>query len=101
MTLADGPIVRRAALRLESPAAEVSNGAAPGPHDPSAAGDGQPQPSSDEPLDLRGRTLQQIEDLAIRACHARHRGNRKAMMIELGLSKSGLLRKLDQLALRS
>ena len=101
VTLADGPILRRAALRLESPAAEVSNGVAQGPHDPSAAGDGQPQPSSDEPLDLRGRTLQQIEDLAIRACHARHRGNRKAMMIELGLSKSGLLRKLDQLALRS
>ena len=51
-------------------------------------------------IDLRGRTLREIEGLAIRASFMRHQGKRRAMMRELGISKSSLLRKLDALGLR-
>ena len=51
-------------------------------------------------IDLRGRTLRELEGLAIRASFARNKGHRRAMMRELGISKSGLLRKLDALGLR-
>ena len=51
-------------------------------------------------IDLRGKTLQELEELAIRAAFERHAGNRRRMMAELGISKSSLLRKLDALGLR-
>jgi DNA-binding NtrC family response regulator len=51
-------------------------------------------------LDLRGRTLAQLEELAIRASLARNGGNRRAVSAELGIARSSLLRKLDLLGLR-
>ena len=51
-------------------------------------------------LDLRGKTIAQVVAAAIHACFARHNGNRRAMMRELGISKSTLLRRLDELGLR-
>ncbi len=104
--LSDGPTIRASALRFNTPApyaAELKN-------HPSALicsephGTGPVGASNTAGIDwvnLRGRTLEEIEALAIRAAFARHRGNRRAIMAELGLSKSSLLRKLDQLGLRS
>jgi len=84
--LTDGPTIRGAALRIE---------------------DGQrccPAASEEGPgrdlVDLRSRTLEQIEELAIRAAWERHRGGRGAMARELGIARSSLLRKLDELGLR-
>ena len=52
-------------------------------------------------LELRGRTLGELEELAIRSAHSRHSGNRRAIARELGIARSSLLRKLDRLGLRS
>jgi DNA-binding NtrC family response regulator len=49
---------------------------------------------------LAGRSLAEIEELAIRASFARHSGRRLRMMRELGVSKTTLLRKLNALGLR-
>jgi DNA-binding NtrC family response regulator len=51
-------------------------------------------------IELRGRTLEELEELAIRAALSRHRGNRHAVAEELGIARSTLLRKLDLLGLR-
>jgi len=51
-------------------------------------------------LPLAGMTLAQIEEAAIRAAFARHGGNRRKMMDELGISKSTLLHHLDTLERR-
>jgi len=51
-------------------------------------------------VELRGRTLYELEELAIRAALARHGGNRRAVSAELGIARSSLLRKLDTLRLR-
>ena len=51
-------------------------------------------------VELRGRTLYELEELAIRAALARHGGNRRAVSAELGIARSSLLRKLDALRLR-
>ena len=51
-------------------------------------------------VELRGRTLYELEELAIRAALARHGGNRRAISAELGIARSSLLRKLDTLRLR-
>jgi len=51
-------------------------------------------------VELRGRTLYELEELAIRAALARHGGNRRAISAELGIARSSLLRKLDALRLR-
>lgn len=51
-------------------------------------------------LYLPGRSLESIEKEAIRASHARHLGHRRSIMTELSISKSNLLRKLDELGLR-
>ena len=56
--------------------------------------------SGDERLTLAGRTLYDVEAAAIRASYQRHRGVRRAMVRELGIAKSSLLRKLDALGLR-
>ena len=48
----------------------------------------------------RGRTLDELEEIAIRSALARHGGNRRAISEELGIARSSLLRKLDSLRLR-
>jgi DNA-binding NtrC family response regulator len=55
---------------------------------------------SESTVELRGRTLYELEELAIRAALARHGGNRRAVSAELGIARSSLLRKLDALRLR-
>jgi DNA-binding NtrC family response regulator len=57
-------------------------------------------PAPAEPAPSRGRTLGELEEMAIRAAHERHRGNRRAISRELGIARSSLLRKLDRLGLR-
>jgi DNA-binding NtrC family response regulator len=54
----------------------------------------------DSAVELRGRTLGELEELAIRGALQRHRGNRHSAATELGIARSTLLRKLDQLGLR-
>jgi DNA-binding NtrC family response regulator len=105
--LSDGQTVRASALRFENPYVAKLDDFAVGPDrrvprcsEPDPTGRG-PMPSvAIDWIDLRGRTLADLEALAIRASWQRHSGNRKAMMRELGLSKSSLLRKLDGLGLR-
>jgi DNA-binding NtrC family response regulator len=90
--LSEAPMIRASALHFDgAPAwqprcAEMAVEAASAP---------------DAPLDLRGRTLGELEELAIRSAHARHGGNRRAISRELGIARSSLLRKLDRLGLRS
>ena len=106
--MTEGPIVRRGAIRLETAVSDTVEGmdlrnrplivSEPKGYDVPPATLGPLR--ADDFIDTRGRTLEQIEAMAIRASHERHKGNRKAMMAELGLSKSGLLRKLDLLGLR-
>ena len=62
-----------------------------------------PLPAFDPPAKFvpdPGRTLAELEEAAIRAAHARHGGNRRAIASELGIARSSLLRKLDRLGLR-
>jgi DNA-binding NtrC family response regulator len=54
----------------------------------------------DSAVDLRGRSLDELEELAIRSAMTRHNGNRRAVSEELGIARSSLLRKLDALRLR-
>jgi DNA-binding NtrC family response regulator len=88
--LSESPIVRAHALRFDDAPARTppprmcEAGAAP----------------SDSSVELRGRTLYELEELAIRAALARHGGNRRAVSAELGIARSSLLRKLDALRLR-
>jgi DNA-binding NtrC family response regulator len=49
---------------------------------------------------LPGKSLEALEAAAIRSSFERNAGNRRRMKGELGLSKSSLLRKLDELSLR-
>ena len=51
-------------------------------------------------VDLRGRSLGELEELAIRSAMERHGGNRRAVSQELGIARSSLLRKLDALGMR-
>jgi len=51
-------------------------------------------------VDLRGRSLGELEELAIRSAMERHGGNRRAVSQELGIARSSLLRKLDAMGLR-
>jgi len=85
--LSDSPIIRAASLRFGSGAP------APRPRETPAS------PGADV-VELRGRTLEELEAIAIRAAFDRHRGHRRAIIAELGISRSNLLRKLDQLGLR-
>ncbi|MFL5451546.1 MAG: sigma 54-interacting transcriptional regulator [Myxococcales bacterium] len=89
VVLSDSPVIRAGALRF-GPAQE-----SPRPVPEQAVED------SRDLVDLRGRTLEELEGIAIRAAFDRHRGNRRAILAELGTSRSNLLRKLDQLGLRS
>ncbi len=85
--LRDGATIRGTALRIDDGSRRCPEGGA----------------SADqrELVDLRGRTLQQIEALAIRSAWERHHGQRGAMARELGIARSSLLRKLDELGLRA
>jgi DNA-binding NtrC family response regulator len=86
--LSDSPVIRAGALHFEGrPAAEWS---------PAVAEQAELSGS----IELRGRTLEELEELAIRAALARNRGNRHAVAEELGIARSTLLRKLDLLGLR-
>jgi two-component system response regulator GlrR len=87
IVLSDSPVVRASALRFGS-----------GP--PVARPRETPASDGRELVDLRGRTLEELEAIAIRAAFERHRGHRRAIIAELGISRSNLLRKLDQLGLR-
>jgi DNA-binding NtrC family response regulator len=49
---------------------------------------------------LHGKTLAEIIDATLRAAFARHHGDLRAMMRELGVSKASLQRKLEKLGLR-
>lgn len=59
-----------------------------------------PAPSYGTPRALPGLTLAQIEAGAIRDALDRHKGNRAAVSKELGIARSSLLRKTDELGLR-
>jgi len=87
VVLSDGATIRGTALRIDDGSRRCPEGGA----------------SADqrELVDLRGRTLQQIEALAIRSAWERHHGQRGAMARELGIARSSLLRKLDELGLRA
>ncbi|HYR19551.1 MAG TPA: sigma 54-interacting transcriptional regulator, partial [Myxococcales bacterium] len=86
VVLSDGATIRGSALRIDDGSRRCPEGEA-----------GADQR---ELVDLRGRTLEQIEGLAIRSAWERHRGQRGAMARELGIARSSLLRKLDELGLR-
>jgi len=86
IVLSDGALIRGEALRIED-VAQPSSAPAAGA-------------SERDVVDLRGRTLAQLEALAIRSAWERHRGHRVAMARELGIARSSLLRKLDELGLR-
>ena len=125
--LCDGPVLRASSLRLEGAPAPWHPHCADGPGEDGAdeahavfgatAADnlGSVEPGPVEPyaqpalpaaraicaeLPLAGRTLAALEEAAIRAAHGRHEGNRRAIADELGIARSSLLRKLDQLGLR-
>ena len=85
--LSESPIIRAYALRFDDPA--------PAPWAPRVC-----EQPGDSAVVLRGRTLDELEELAIRSALARHGGNRRAVSEELGIARSSLLRKLDALRLR-
>ena len=100
--LADSsPTIRASALRFESAGGHQ---AGPG-HEPQFVGVREEiahyGPPPEDLVDLRGKTLAEIEEIAVRAACERHGGNRRAIMAELGIAKSSLLRKLDALGLRA
>jgi DNA-binding NtrC family response regulator len=87
IVLSDSPVIRASALRFGS------GPPAPRPRE-------EPASAGRDVVELRGRTLEELEAIAIRAAFERHRGHRRAIIAELGISRSNLLRKLDQLGLR-
>jgi DNA-binding NtrC family response regulator len=88
--LSESPIIRAHALRFDD---------APSGWQPRVC-EGNGEARSDSAVELRGRTLDELEELAIRSAFARHGGNRRAVSEELGIARSSLLRKLDALRLR-
>jgi len=90
--LSESPIIRAHALRFD----DAPGGWQPRVCEPTSS----EEPRSDSAVELRGRTLDELEELAIRSALARHGGNRRAVSAELGIARSSLLRKLDALRLR-
>jgi DNA-binding NtrC family response regulator len=88
--LSEGPIIRAYSLHFNGQPAGVWD------HARVAESAGE----DDAGLELRGRTLLQLEEMAIRSSLLRHGGNRRAVSKELGIARSSLLRKLDLLGLR-
>jgi len=88
VVLSDSPTIRAPAIRIEDGSlrwTEPDDGGGPAP----------------ELVDLRGKTLDHLEAVAIRAAWERHAGRRGAIARELGIARSSLLRKLDALGLRN
>ncbi|HTO96286.1 MAG TPA: sigma 54-interacting transcriptional regulator [Myxococcales bacterium] len=83
--LSETPVIRAHALRFDD--------AAPGAWGPRVC-------EPEDAVHLRGRTLGELEEIAIRSAFVRHGGNRRAVSAELGIARSSLLRKLDLLRLR-
>ncbi len=88
--LSESPIIRARALQFDDP------GSSWAPRVCEAGRAAIPESA----VELRGRTLGELEELAIRSALARHGGNRRAISAELGIARSSLLRKLDALRLR-
>jgi len=86
VVLSDSTTIRPSALRID-------DGLSPCPDAVRGRGD-------EELIDLRGKTLDHLEAVAIRAAWERHAGRRGAIARELGIARSSLLRKLDALGLR-
>jgi transcriptional regulator with PAS, ATPase and Fis domain len=57
-------------------------------------------PGDDDTLYVRGLSLEEIEREAIRLSLRRHRGKRAAVLRELGLAKSTLMKRIGQWGLR-
>src|SRR5207237_632160 len=77
IVLSDSRIIRASALRFGSGPPAVRPRETP-------ASDGR------DLIELRGRTLEELEGIAIRAAFERHRGHRRAIIAELGISRSNL-----------
>src|SRR2546423_5117004 len=81
IVLSDTPVIRASSLRFGcGPPAALPR--------ETVANEGR------EVVELRGRTLEELEAIAIRAAFNRHRGHRRAIIAELGISRSNLSRKL-------
>jgi DNA-binding NtrC family response regulator len=88
--LSESQVVRAHAIQFDAP---------PGAWEPRVCeGDAPSLPET--AVDLRGKTLAELEELAIRSSLLRHAGNRRAVAQELGIARSSLLRKLDAFGLR-
>ena len=99
--LSDSPLIRGSSIRFDGgptwqPHCAETAAGYPAP----AAFPEVAEPVAAEVVDLRGRTLESLEEAAIRAAHERHGGNRRAIAHELGIARSSLIRKLDLLGLR-
>jgi DNA-binding NtrC family response regulator len=88
--LSESPIIRAHALRFDDPTQAWLP----------RLREGDGPELKETAVDLRGRTLGELEEIAIRSALARHGGNRRAVSAELGIARSSLLRKLDALRLR-
>jgi two-component system response regulator HydG len=88
--LSEGPVIRAYSLHFNGQPAGVWDHARVA----EAVGD------EDTGFELRGRTLEQLEEMAIRSSLLRNGGRRRAVAAELGIARSSLLRKLDLLGLR-
>jgi two-component system NtrC family response regulator len=89
--LSESQVIRAHALQFDDEAAE--------PWQPRVC-EGEAPALPQGAVDLRGRSLGELEEMAIRSAMARHGGNRRAVSQELGIARSSLLRKLDALGLR-
>ena len=68
-----------------------------GPRAPEHEPDSEPSGQ----VSLRGRSLAELEALAIRSSYQRNAGARRSICAELGIARSSLLRKLSALGLRA
>ncbi|GAC1346399.1 MAG: hypothetical protein NVSMB23_23970 [Myxococcales bacterium] len=101
MALCRDRVVRAFDLRLEEPLAV--DAAPSGPRCEDARAPAPAAPAFElvpEQVTLRGRTLDELEAIAIRAAWHRHGGARRSICTELGIARSSLLRKLSALGLR-
>jgi DNA-binding NtrC family response regulator len=104
--LCEGEVIRARDLALEGsplPQAAPAVPAGLSVHEPVPAAAATPVGGTDGAglsVALGGRTLEELEAMAIRASFLRNHGVRRAMARELGIAKSSLLRKLAQLGLR-
>jgi DNA-binding NtrC family response regulator len=103
MALCRDRVVRAFDLRLEEPLYGRSPPRDRGPRCEDAKIESRPASAFEsvpESVSLRGRTLDELESIAIRAAWHRHGGARRSICAELGIARSSLLRKLSALGLR-